>query len=299
MPSINCLTCGYRQTDNISERFVGRSVKCPQCRRRVDVVADASSAAIDFPIDDSPADQTVNAPTSELSDTKRLPRIEPQPPRQPKGKWITILIVGVAAFIAGLVASPKVPSGLQPAKEAQKPRPQQAAVNAPVAANARDPHDVLSEFLKENTNTGEWEEVKYWPPFSISSASHSNAILTAGLSISQKNGGDAYPDALKLDRTTRADQTLQFMRLKYRTLNEFGNRQIMDEVFILRGDQISQPSHSEEQILQWAWEDLQLAEVGVILPDAPEPWAEHNAVFGQNNKDALDIARRLQQKGAK
>ena len=73
----------------------------------------------------------------------------------------------------------------------------------------------------------------------------------------------------------------------------------MDEVFVLQGDQISLMDVMEETIMQWAWEDLQVAEAGGIVPDAPEPFAGRDAVFGQNAEGMKDFARRLQQNGAK
>ena len=262
-------------------------------------MADASSAAIDFPIDDSPEIRTALATTSKQTDVKRLPAVEPPPNRRQKRNWVAYLFVAIVAFSAGLLASSHLPTGFQAEKERQKPPPQQVAANAPIAANARDPHIVLSEFLKENTNTGEWEEVRYWPPVSISTASHSNALLTAGLSISQRHGNDAYADALKLNLNAKGHPAIQFLRLKYRTQNEFGNQHLMDEVFVLQGDQISLMDVMEETIMQWAWEDLQVAEAGGIVPDAPEPFAGRDAVFGQNAEGMKDFARRLQQKGAK
>jgi hypothetical protein len=298
MPSINCLTCGYRQTEDIPARFAGRSVKCPQCRRRVEVMADASSEAIDFPIDDSPAIQTALATTSKPTVAKPLPSVGPPLKRRQKRNWVAYLFVAVVAFAAGLVASPHLPTGLHAEKELQKPQPQQVAANAPIAANARDPHEVLSAFIKENTNTGEWEEVRYWPPVSISTASHSNALLTAGLAISQRHGNDAYADALKLNLNAKGNPAIQFLRLKYRTQNEFGNQHLMDEVFVLQGDQISLMDVIEETIMQWAWEDLQIAEAGGIVAE-PNPRADIDAVFGQNAEGMKEAARRLQRKGAK
>lgn len=52
MPSINCLTCGYHQSERVSAKIVGKKIKCPQCHRAVTVQADQSKEPIDFPVDE-------------------------------------------------------------------------------------------------------------------------------------------------------------------------------------------------------------------------------------------------------
>ena len=55
MPLINCLTCGYHQSERVPAKLVGKKIKCPQCRRAVAVQADQTMEPIDFPMgDDAP-----------------------------------------------------------------------------------------------------------------------------------------------------------------------------------------------------------------------------------------------------
>jgi hypothetical protein len=42
----------YHQSERVPAKFVGKKIKCPQCRRVVAVQANESMDAIDFPMDD-------------------------------------------------------------------------------------------------------------------------------------------------------------------------------------------------------------------------------------------------------
>jgi hypothetical protein len=298
MAFIDCITCGYRQTERIPAHFVGKSIKCPQCRRPVTVRISDTLKSIDFPIPDRFEKPSIGDVKS--ASENRVPTIESQTlpkDRQPL-RWdvllATAVLAGSVGFIVAKYATPQDPNikkvmAVDPIVARQIPRLNRAA---------DDSHAMLTAYLAENTNTGEWEEVKYWPAFSFSTDSHANAVLSASFRMMQQRySTDVYGAALKLQTVARNNQDLRFMRMKYRTKNGFGNLELRDEVFALNGQDVLPLSNIEQDLVQWAWEDLQQAEGGVVIPEPKDPSVEaHERMFGPESEDVKDLVRRLNQK---
>lgn len=280
MPSINCLTCGYRQTEDIPARFVGRSVKCPQCRRRVDVMADASSAAIDFPIDDSPGVERlgtqiakVAAKTESVTPITFVDRRE----TRKRGRGTAIVIVTVlcgVSFLIGVFASPQIKPNDKPAPNlAGNPlaakRPNNAPPAAPQPVANDDALELVRQYLKENTNSGEWEEIRWLPGFTMSTKLHIDVLGETYNVNAFRQGGFAL-DSLSLIDICRADPTLRFVRMKYRTNNEFGNPAVKDDIYVVQNMEVRTLRPNQLLLMHLAWESLEAAEAGIALrPEIP------------------------------
>jgi hypothetical protein len=254
--------------------------------------------SIDFPIHDrfdKPSIGDVRSASENYvptTESANLPKI------RPPLRWGVLLATAVLAVSAGFIAAKYATP--------QDPNIRKAMAVDPIAARqvpqlnrgVDGSHALLTAYLAENTNTGEWEEVKYWPAFSFSTDSHSNAVLSASFRMMRQNySTDVLGAALKLQAVAGNNLDLRFMRMKYRTKNRFGNLELRDEVFALNGNTVLPLSTIDQDLVQWAWEDLQQAEAGVIIPEPKDPSVEaHERMFGPDSEDVKDLARRLKQK---
>ena len=281
MPSIDCLTCGYRQTDKIPARLVGQSVKCPQCRRRVDVVADTSSEAIDFPMDDGPAISRTKAPIVQEKASKLTATTEftkPESSNRRKGPlFAMITVLCLMSFVIGVFASPYVNPRVKIAQNvAMKPvaakLPNNVRAAAPQLIAIDDTLDLVREYLKENTNSGTWEEIRWWPGFTMSTQLHRDALgETYNVNFFREGREGSFAlESLDLIDICKKDPTLRFARMKYRTNNHFGHPSVTDHIFVVQDNEIRTLTTNQTLLVMLAWESLEAAEAGVIKPpDVP------------------------------
>ena len=294
MPAINCLTCGYHQSERVPATLVGKKIKCPQCRRVVTVQTNESMDAIDFPMDDDkptpapkvkltappqrtkpsvfrPVSTTPNLPDSNGKNAPTLPPtlIFSERVTANSGKAIRRRTRGLIVPIVLAIATVATVYGtlnweyllLVASKDGQPP----AAPQRPAKIAADTGLKQLRAYLKENTNTGDWEEVRFWPAFSLSTEAHGEVVKAAGLLLTRNTKlNDYYSEAIQLSLLFRADQNLRFMRLKYRTQSGFGSLVIVDTIFFINGDKVSPLSRSEQQIMQWAWDGLEQVEAARV-----------------------------------
>ncbi|MBL8819947.1 MAG: hypothetical protein JNL58_28235 [Planctomyces sp.] len=281
MPILNCRKCGLKRTTGIPARLVGKRVPCPRCKSAVSITATESSHAIDFPMDD----EQESAPEPESVAEQRVPGpfksgfvpVDHNGARPEDTRPMNSMVGSEPAF--ELIAS-----GSASGTRSRRRRPTSlflliliAICGPAVGAFAtitllrgshtdwafglvplppEDPNLMaVREYLRENCDSPEWEEVRYFSGFHMRTDAQWQAAWDHVNVRSSLGEAETF---LNWQAALRGGPTVKYVRLKYRITGVLGPR-LLDDVFQISDKRAELVGGNLDVILKRAWIELETA----------------------------------------
>lgn len=156
----------------------------------------------------------------------------------------------------------------------------QAAGNVAAVVDEESIRELVRTYLRDNLNSGEWDEVRWESSVPMVNATQWDALWTVRERLLLTPAGDVFSSLRSLNSRQPQNGPLILARLRFRTANGFGQPILSDTVFEI-ADGVAVPVADELQsMIQRSWAALEAGQHGQVV-DVPATPEEQQGLDGQ------------------
>ena len=123
------------------------------------------------------------------------------------------------------------------------------------AEQDQETREAVRRWLKENTDSGKWEEVRWWTVFDVRkyeiAAAKKDVDLDPEKGVEPRAAAEWKRRAAKYLEDVKKRPPQFAIRVKYRTATPAGGKTLADKVFFLEGGRVAEHTDTGGYLLHW------------------------------------------------